>query len=50
MNMVVASGVMEEAKHTAIVMFIGNMASAFIDVTMESLMIEQARKDAKNGQ
>ena len=50
MMVVVANGVFDDAKHTAAVLFIGNMASAFLDVTMESLVIEQARKDPENGQ
>ena len=40
LNLVVASGVCDHAKSTAIVLFLSNIANAFIDVTMESLVIE----------
>ena len=50
LNFVVAAGLCEHAKSTVIVLFLSNIANAFIDVTMESLVIEQARKDSENGQ
>jgi hypothetical protein len=45
MNFIVAKGICDHAQSTVAIIFLSNVASAFVDVTLESLMIEQARKD-----